>query len=286
MKLIWRNYASEPMEVVNRLNVRNQKLVAGIDIGSLYTKTVIMDSNGKVISFSVIQSGSNFKVAAEASLDEALKLAGRQLRDISHIVSTGYGRTIISFANSQITEITCHARGASKLFSQGRTIIDIGGQDSKVIYVNDKGQVVNFVMNDKCAAGTGRFLEVMAGTLGVSLEHMSELSFGSQQKLEISSTCAVFAESEVISLLATGQSKADIAAALYQSIARRVIGLVGQSGMREPVVMTGGVAQSAAMVRALEDKLNTTLLVPDKPQLTGAFGAAIIAFERSIGTDR
>jgi len=264
--------------------VRNSKLVSGIDIGSLYTKTVILDMSGKEVSFSVLRSGAAYKGAAQASLDEAVKRAGAQPGDISCIVSTGYGRALVPFANRQITEISCHARGASRCFPQARTIIDIGGQDSKVIYVEDTGQVVNFVMNDKCAAGTGRFLEVMAGALGISLEDMSELSFQSQHKLEISSMCTVFAESEVISLLAGGQSEPDIIASIYRAIARRVTGMVGQLGIRETVLMTGGVAQSRAMVQALEEKLGTTVLVPDKPQLTGALGAAIIAAEITAGT--
>lgn len=265
--------------------MKNSKLVAGVDIGSLYTKTVIMDTNGKVVSFNIIRSGAAYKGASEASLEQALEQAKAQASDLSYIVSTGYGRALAPFANKEVTEITCHARGASRFFPQARTIVDIGGQDSKVIYVDDTGQAVNFVMNDKCAAGTGRFLEVMAGALGVSLENMSELSFQSEHKLEISSVCTVFAESEVISLLASGQSRADIIAGIYGAIARRVTGMVGQLGLRERVAMTGGVAQSPAMVRALEGKLNTTIVVPDKPQLIGAFGAAIIAAEKSLDTN-
>lgn len=264
--------------------MNNSKLVAGIDIGSLYTKAVLLDSSGNIVSFSVLRSGVAYRGAAEASLKEALERAEAQASDVIYIVSTGYGRALIPFANREITEITCHARGANKLFPQARTIIDIGGQDSKVIQVNDMGQVVNFVMNDKCAAGTGRFLEVMSGALGVSLEEMSALSLQSRQRLEISSMCTVFAESEVISLLAGEHSKADIIASIYRAIARRVNGMVGQLGLRERVAMTGGVAQSLAMVQALEEKLNTTLLVPDKPQLAGALGAAIIAADRAGAT--
>ncbi len=265
---------------VSKLKVASPILVAGVDIGSLYTKSVIMDSKGEVTSFNVLRSGAAYKGAAEASLNEALKQAGVQFSDLSYIVSTGYGRAIVDFGNSQVTEISCHARGANSLFPQARTVIDIGGQDSKIIYVNDMGKVDNFVMNDKCAAGTGRFLEVMAVALGTNLADLSELSFRSQQKLDISSTCTVFAESEVISLFATGQDKADIAAALFRAIARRITGMVGQLGVKERVVMTGGVALNAGMVRALEEHLKTTLLVPDKPQLVGALGAAIIAAER------
>jgi predicted CoA-substrate-specific enzyme activase len=255
-------------------------VVAGIDVGSVCTKAVLMDARRNILSFGILRSGSAFKGAAEAAMAEVLKLAGLQLGDIGYIVATGYGRVRVPFANSQVTEITCHARGANWLFPQARTIVDIGGQDSKVISVGAKGQVMNFVMNDKCAAGTGRFLEVMAEALEVKLEEMGELSLRSREHVEVSSICTVFAESEVVSLLANGQDKADIAAALYQAIARRVTGMVGQVGLREKVVMTGGVAKSIGIIQALERKLGTTLLIPEEPQIVGAYGAAIVAAEQ------
>ncbi len=257
------------------------KLAAGIDIGSLYTKTVLLGLDGRLAAYSVQRSGAAYRGAAEASYHEALRNADSNDSDVAYIVATGYGRAIVPCANSQVTEITCHARGASSLCPAARTIIDIGGQDSKVIYVDGEGRVTNFVMNDKCAAGTGRFLEVMAGALGVSLEQMSELAAQAGEKLEISSICTVFAESEIISLLAQGKTRADIVAAIYQAIARRITGMVAQLGVRERVVMTGGVAQSPGMRRALGEKLNTSLLVPAMPQLVGAWGAALIAAERA-----
>jgi predicted CoA-substrate-specific enzyme activase len=255
-------------------------IVAGIDLGSLATKTIIMDASKKILSYNILRSGPVYEGVAETSMSEALKLAGLRKDDISYIVSTGYGRRRAPFADAEITEITCHARGAKESFPQTHTIIDIGGQDSKAILIDDRGGVVNFIMNDKCAAGTGRFLEVMAGSLEVSLEEMGELSSQSEKDVEVSSTCTVFAESEVVSLRAQGCDKIDIIAALHRAIARRISGMVGQLGLREKVAMTGGVAKNIGVVQELEKKLHTNILVPKEPQINGALGAAFIALER------
>lgn len=255
-------------------------IVAGVDVGSLCTKVVIMDIQGKILSSSILRSGFVFKDAAEDCMDEALKSCGLVLKDIGFIVSTGYGRASVGFSNKEVTEITCHGRGAKKLFPRTHTIIDIGGQDSKIIYVNEEGNVAKFVMNDKCAAGTGRFLEVMSGALQVDLHELGQLWFHSRKSVEVSSVCTVFAESEVISLFARGYDKADIAAALQRAIARRIAGLVGQYGVQESVVMTGGVAKNVGVQKALEEKLGTTIHVPEEPQIVGAYGAAIIAAEQ------
>ncbi|MBI1987866.1 MAG: 2-hydroxyglutaryl-CoA dehydratase [Nitrospinae bacterium] len=257
------------------------EIYAGIDVGSLCTKVVILDAGRNVLSSHILRSGGHYQGAAEAAFSGALESAGLRIKEISFLVSTGYGRARVTFSDTHVTEITCHARGAKHLFPHVHTVIDIGGQDSKVIYVNDEGRPKNFVMNDKCAAGTGRFLEVMAGALEVSLQEMAELSFHAQGESEVSNMCTVFAESEVISLLAQGTEKADIAAAIFRSIARRITGLVGKLGLKEPVVMTGGVAKNPGMVRALEEKLRTTLLIPPEPQIMGAYGAALIAAEQS-----
>jgi len=253
---------------------------AGIDIGSLCTKVVILNSNNKIESYSILRSGAAYKGAAETALNEALNKVSLCMEQISGIVSTGYGRSRVSFANYEITEISCHARGANFFFPDVRTVIDIGGQDSKVIRVNEKGQAVRFAMNDKCAAGTGRFLEVMAGALGVDLDEMSELSFQAKENIEVSSMCTVFAESEVISMFANGYAKQEIAGAVYRSIARRLSGLIGQLGLTEKVAMTGGVAKSKGMVQSIQEILGIKLLVPEEPQIVGALGAALIAYER------
>jgi predicted CoA-substrate-specific enzyme activase len=255
-------------------------IVAGIDVGSLCTKVVLLDGQGEILSYKIIRSGASYQGAAEASFNEALTVANLDLAAINYIIATGYGRARVSFAHHHVTEITCHARGAKSIFPQVRTVIDIGGQDSKVIYVNEDGRPVNFIMNDKCAAGTGRFLEVMAGALEVDLDEMGAMSLRAQTETKVSNMCTVFAETEVISLLAQGCDKADIAAGIYEAIARRITGMVGQLGLKEPVVMTGGVAKSKGMVRALEKKLGAELLIPQEPQIIGALGAAIIAREQ------
>ena len=255
-------------------------LYAGVDVGSLCTKAVIIDEEGRLVSHSIIRSGGFYEGAAETAIEEALSSAMLVRKDLSCVISTGYGRARVSFSHDHVTEISCHARGAKQLFPDIHTLIDIGGQDSKVIYVNDEGWPKNFVMNDKCAAGTGRFLEVMAGALEVNLAEMAEISFHSREEMEVSNMCTVFAESEVISLLSRGSDKGDIAAAIFRSIARRVTGLVGKLGLKEPAAMTGGVAKNRGRVRALEEKLRATLLIPSDPQITGAYGAALIAAEQ------
>lgn len=258
------------------------RIAAGIDVGSLCTKAVILNEDGKILASNVSRSGAYYTGAAEAAMEQVLQSAGLKIDDVGCIIATGYGRAKVPFAKRHVTEITCHARGAKSLFPDVRTVIDIGGQDSKVIYVNDQGHPANFVMNDKCAAGTGRFLEVMAGALEVELDEMGDLSFSAgDEPVEVSSMCTVFAETEVISLLAQGHHKSDIAAAIFSSIARRVTGLAGQLGVQEPVAMSGGVAKGQGMVRALEKKLGTSLLLPPEPQIVGALGAAIIAAEEA-----
>ena len=251
--------------------------VAGVDAGSIFTKAVIIELSGRVVSFSVERTLADAEKAGRSCLNEALRTAGLKAEDIRYIVATGYGRVMVPFADKQLTEITCHAEGAAFLFPDVRTVIDIGGQDSKVISIGDEAKVKRFIMNDKCAAGTGRFLEVMADALGISLEEMSNLSFQSKNKIEVSSLCTVFAESEVISLVSTGQDVADIAAAIFRSISKRMIGMIGQVGLIEKAVMTGGVARIKGQVHALEDELHTKLVVPENPQMVGALGAAILA---------
>ena len=255
--------------------------VSGIDVGSVSAKAVIMDEDSRVVSYSILPTGAGSKRAAEAVMREALTKASLQPQDISFIVATGYGRLMVPSADIEITEITCHARGAYWLFPEVRTVIDIGGQDSKVISLDDRGLVRAFTMNDKCAAGTGRFLEVMANALEVGLEEMGGLSLKSCHDLRVSSMCTVFAESEVVSLIAAGHDQADILAAIHHAIARRILGMVGLQGLKEKVVMSGGVAKNLGVARALEKELETNLLIPTEPQIVGALGAAIMALERA-----
>jgi (R)-2-hydroxyacyl-CoA dehydratese activating ATPase len=252
--------------------------VAGIDVGSLTAEVVIMD-RGKVLHYTIRPTGSNSRAAAELAVKETLQAAGLKRTDLKYIVATGYGRVSVDFSDKRITEITCHGRGAFYLNPDVRTIIDIGGQDSKVIRINEKGRVLDFAMNDKCAAGTGRFLEVMAQALEVELEGLADLSDQAQSSVSISSMCTVFAESEVVSLIARGLPREDIARGLHQSIAERTAGLANRVGLEEAVMFTGGVARNGAVVRALSEKLKMSVLIPPEPQITGAIGAALLAEE-------
>lgn len=260
------------------------KIVAGVDIGSLTAKTVIMAEGRGVVSSRVVYSGIVSEETAVTSLQQALDAAGVALESLDCIVTTGYGRNLVTFGTRSVTEISCHARGATWVMPDVRTVIDIGGQDSKVIRIDDRGNVANFVMNDKCAAGTGRFLEVMAGALKVKLEEMGEVALQSKNPAEISSMCTVFAESEVVSRKAHGCSTVDILGGVHLSIARRVAAMVKRVGVRPVVMMSGGVAKNKAMVHNLKELLETDIVVSSEPQIMGALGAALVGMDSA--TDR
>lgn len=254
-------------------------VVVGIDIGSVSTKCVLLNCDGQEVARDVIPSGVDFRKAALSCLTHALEQGNLGMDDVYYSVSTGYGRERADFVDRTMSEITCHTRGAQSLLPDVRTVIDIGGQDSKVISLDGRGRVVNFAMNDKCAAGTGRFLEVMAKALETDVTQLGKLSLMAKNKLHISSTCTVFAESEVISHLATGHHREDIIAGIHESIAARVEELVRRIGLHEPVMMTGGVAKNAGVVANLENNLGCKLAVLDDPQIVGALGAALLAFD-------
>lgn len=248
----------------------------GIDIGSLSTDAVILVGD-EIVSYAIVPTLSSSEVAAKLAYENALASAGIAAEDVQTVVATGYGRASIDFASRTVTEITCHALGARKLFSQAKTVIDIGGQDSKVIKLSEDGLFEDFAMNDKCAAGTGRFLEVMARSLDTNLESLGRLSALSQSDVRVSSTCTVFAESEVVALVAAGVPKEDIIRGLHRSVAERVFAMVARLRAKGPYVMTGGVAKNTGVVAALEERLGEKLLVPPEPQIVGALGAAIVA---------
>lgn len=252
-------------------------LVAGIDVGSLSAEAVIMDSSGRIIGTSIIPTGANAGKAGRECLHKALSECGRTARELSAVVATGYGRISIDFATSRVTEITCHAKGARYFFADARTVIDIGGQDSKVIAIGKDGRVTDFVMNDKCAAGTGRFLEVMAKALELDVEELGPLGLASQRSAAISSMCTVFAESEVVSLVAEGRPREEIISGIHDAIAERTLALARRLGVKAPVVMTGGVAKNQGVVKSLECRLGTKILIPPEPQIAGAVGAALSA---------
>jgi predicted CoA-substrate-specific enzyme activase len=247
---------------------------AGVDIGSTMTKVAIINQTTLI---SVIgPTGPEHRKLANEVMEEALAKANLPFEAITYLVATGYGRINVPFADKQITEISCHARGVGYLLPEVRTVIDIGGQDCKGIKLNDNSQAVDFVMNDKCAAGTGRFLEVTAEELGVNLEDMGRLSLEAKNKVEISSTCTVFAAQEVVAKLSAGAPLPDIIAGLHEAIATRIYGMVRRLKIEREVALTGGGAKDIGLVKALEAKLGFPALVPPEPLLTGAIGAALM----------
>jgi predicted CoA-substrate-specific enzyme activase len=251
---------------------------AGVDIGSTMTKVVLIDTTDSILSAIKGPTGPEHRQLANEVMRMALEQANLQLDDISYIIATGYGRVNVPFADDQITELSCHARGVYSLFPNVRTAIDIGGQDAKCMKI-DKGKLVDFVMNDKCAAGTGRFLEVTAATLGIGLENMGNISLKATKKIQISNLCTIFAQQEVVALLSRGEKVEDIIAGLHDALASRVAALVHRLKIEPDVVLTGGVAKNIGIVKAMEEILGCELLVPEEPLLTGAMGAAILAKE-------
>jgi predicted CoA-substrate-specific enzyme activase len=251
-------------------------VTAGVDIGAITAKAAVFDDED-LLATALILAGYDRAVAALQVLDRALAQAGLAREQIAHMVATGYGRVQVAGADRTVTEITCHARGAHYLCPDVHTVIDIGGQDSKGIAVGAGGKVLDFVMNDKCAAGTGRFLEVMAHALEVDLVDFGQLALAAPRRAKISSTCTVFAESEVVTHLAAGVDRGEIIAGIHEAIAVRVATLVGRIPVQDKVVLTGGVAHNAGVARMLEEKLGQPITVPEHAQLAGAIGAALIA---------
>lgn len=255
-------------------------IFAGLDIGSISTKMVFIDENKKILFYELIRTGSNSKKAAEKCMQSVLEKAKISFNDITNLIATGYGRKIVPFKSQEVSEISCHARGANFLFPDTKTVIDIGGQDSKAIRLDEDGEAVDFNMNDKCAAGTGRFLDEMAKALDTTVENLGKLSLKSKKDLVISSMCTVFAESEVVSLLAENEAREDIARALHNAVADRVLSLAHKVKLANALTLTGGVIKNIGVIEAIKAKLpNITIHIPDDPQIIGALGAAIIAVE-------
>lgn len=260
-------------------NKEGTRYYAGIDSGSTSTDVVIMDQSGKIITSVILPTGAGAENSAARGLTQALAQAGLERSNLAGVTATGYGRGSINVGDSQVTEISCHARGAHYLFPEVRTVIDIGGQDSKVICLDAGGNVKNFVMNDKCAAGTGRFLDNMARTLEMTLDQMSKKGINYKEDITISSMCTVFAESEVVSLIAKNKSPDDIVHGLNKAVASKTGTLVARAGGTEKYMMTGGVSRNAGLVRALEKELGAKLFISPYAQLCGAIGAALFAME-------
>ncbi|MCF6159472.1 MAG: 2-hydroxyglutaryl-CoA dehydratase [wastewater metagenome] len=260
---------------------------AGIDIGSVSTEVVILGEKNEILSYTVFDSQVDIEKTVQEAFRIALEKACLTSEKIDSVVSTGYGRNNVPFANKSVTEITCHALGAQHLFPGTKTVIDIGGQDSKAIALAGQGngrvRVVDFIMNDKCAAGTGRFLEVMAGVLNIDIKDMGCLSQRSNREVSISSMCTVFAESEVISLIHQKLPKEDIVSGLHTAIARKVLSLVQRVPMEEEITLTGGVMKNRGVVEKLrQELLPKRINLPDEPQIAGALGAAIMAKRHTV----
>jgi predicted CoA-substrate-specific enzyme activase len=251
-------------------------ITAGVDIGSSSSKAVILGDGKNYLGKAVFQVGTGTSGPSRA-FEQAMKDAHVQRGDIDLVIATGYGRKNFLDAAQQLSEITCHARGVHELVPDVQTVIDIGGQDAKAIRVGPGGVVTNFVMNDKCAAGTGRFLDVMARILEIDVGQLADLAAASRHEVSISSTCTVFAESEVISQLSSGALREDVAAGIIRSVVRRVAGLAKRTGVQPEVVMTGGVSLNWMAVKYMQEELRMTVVASPDAQLTGALGAALIA---------
>ena len=254
---------------------------AGVDVGSTQTKAVIVDEVRTIVARALIPTGANVSRAGETAFLEACRLAGLAREAVGYVVGTGYGRYKVTFGDAQITEITCHARGAHSLFPATRTVVDMGGQDTKAIKVGADGSVADFSMNDKCAAGTGRFLSAAADVTGVSLDEIGPLSLEATQPVRLTSVCTVFVESDIMSYLAQRKKVEDILGGVHKAIATRTMALVRRVGVEEEITFTGGVSRNLGMVRALEAVLATPINVSPEGHFMGALGAALFALERA-----
>jgi len=251
-----------------------KEFFAGIDVGSTMTKVVILDE-GVIVSV-IGPTGPEQRRLANEVMEEALNKAGLAFEAITYIVSTGYGRINVPFADKQVTEISCHAKGVASLFPEARTVIDIGGQDSKAIRIDMTGRPRDFIMNDKCAAGSGRFLEVIADSLEIEIGEMGDISLTSKKPAKTSNICTVWAEQEIKARLAEGVALNDLVAGIHESLADRVSRMVKRLNVEKEVVLTGGVAKNVGLVQALSKHLDQTLLIPPEPLITGALGAALL----------
>lgn len=255
---------------------------AGVDVGSTQTKAVIINENREIVSRSLIDTGANVVVAAENAYVEALKNGNIREEEVEYVVGTGYGRYKVTFGDTQITEISCHGRGAVHMYPGTRTVVDMGGQDTKAIRVNATGEILDFCMNDKCAAGTGRFLGAAAAALEIPLEELGGTALRAEKAVKISTTCTVFAESEVVSWLGKGKKIEDILLGVHQSIVSRSLGLMRRVGIENEVTFTGGVAKNIGVVTVLNEMIGFPVNVGEDSHYMGALGAALFAMDRIV----
>jgi predicted CoA-substrate-specific enzyme activase len=257
---------------------------AGVDVGSTQTKAVIINEKAEIVSRSLVDTGANVILAAEKAYQLALESGDLREEEVEYVIGTGYGRYRVTFGNTQVTEISCHARGAVHMFSDTRTVLDMGGQDTKAIRISEIGEIIDFCMNDKCAAGTGRFLGAASAALEIPLDELGSTALLAERPVRISTTCTVFAESEVLSWLGKGKKIEDILWGVHQSIASRSIGLLRRVGIEDEVTFTGGVAKNVGMIKALEESLGLKLNVSEESHYIGALGAALYALDRILAS--
>jgi predicted CoA-substrate-specific enzyme activase len=255
---------------------------AGVDVGSTQTKAVILNERREIVSRALIDTGANVVLAAENAYAEALRNKSIDEREVEYVVGTGYGRYKVTFGDTQITEISCHGRGAVHMFPGTRTVVDMGGQDTKAIRVNASGEILDFCMNDKCAAGTGRFLGAAAAALEIPLGELGAVALRAEKAVKISTTCTVFAESEVVSWLGKGKKIEDILLGVHQSIVSRSLGLMRRVGIEPEVTFTGGVTRNIGVVTVLNDLLGYPVNVSEESHYMGALGAALFAMDRIL----
>ncbi len=257
------------------------RYAVGVDVGSTQTKAILLDEERRIVARSLVDTGAYLVRAAERAYEKILADAGVSRNDVDYVVGTGYGRFKVAFGDAQVTEISCHAKGAWALFPATRTVVDIGGQDTKAIKVSDRGEVLDFAMNDKCAAGSGRFLTNSAEALGMDVSEIGERGLAARQPVRLSTVCTIFVESDILSYLAQGKRVEDILAGVHGAIAARTVALVRRVGAESEITFTGGVARNVGMVRGVEAKLGVRLNVSPDSHYTGALGAAIFALERA-----
>jgi predicted CoA-substrate-specific enzyme activase len=254
---------------------------AGIDVGSTQTKSIVLDENGRIVGRGIRMTGADVVRAGDEVLAAACVQADIETHEIVYTIGTGYGRFRVATGDDQVTEISCHAKGAVRLHPGTRTILDIGGQDTKAIRTNAEGEVVDFCMNDKCAAGTGRFLAAAAEVMGLDVSEIGPESLKSTEQLKITNVCTVFVESEILNQLSRGRKREDILAGVHRSIAGRSASLLRRVSMEDELTFTGGVARNPGMVKAVEERLGTDVNADEDSQYMGALGAAIFALERA-----
>jgi predicted CoA-substrate-specific enzyme activase len=257
---------------------------AGVDVGSTQTKAVIINEDKEIVARALTETGANVIRAAENAFAEALRNGDLREEEIEYVIGTGYGRYKVTFGNAQVTEISCHGRGAVHMFPGTRTVVDMGGQDTKAISVSPEGEIVDFCMNDKCAAGTGRFLGAASKALDIPLDELGPTALRGERAVQISTTCTVFAESEVLSWLGKGKKIEDILLGVHRSIATRSAGLLRRVGIEEEVTFTGGVAKNLAMIETINERLGLEVNVSDDSHFMGALGAALFGLDHILAS--